>query len=81
MVPIYMCALKSNSDAVLTKNLSRLLGIQRFIKKNNLQWERMSPGHLRKDHWGLGTFLNNTPESFCNQFHLCKPSHSRISRT
>lgn len=34
-MPVYMCALKSNqdfSDAVLIKNLSRLLGIQRFIR-------------------------------------------------
>lgn len=66
MVPIYMCALKSNSDAVLIKNLSRVLGFQAFIKKN--LWEHMLLVHLRDDHWGLGAFLNKTSESFVTSF-------------
>lgn len=35
-MPIWTCALKGNwhfSDVVLVKNLSRLLGIQRFVKE------------------------------------------------
>lgn len=75
-MPIYVCALKSSqhfSDAVLIKNLSWLLGIERFIK--DFEFEMRKYVISASQRWALESegFSAQTCWILCSQLHLCKP--------